>query len=427
MQNEIEITQPDLTQYQKDILNSKSRFTIVEACTKSGKTFSHLWWLFKTSLTPPKKGANYWWVAPVYSQAKIAFKRLTRVVERYPQFRINQSELYIETPAGSYIHFKSADKHDNLYGEDVYGAVFDEFTRAKEDAWHALRSTLTHTKAPCKFIGNYRGEMNWGHQLALKAGTDSNYEYFRITAWDAVEAGILSKQEVEQAREDLPLSVFNTLYLAKGSDRNDRMITDAEIESFLKSEIEPGEPKYLTADIAMQGSDLFVIIIWADKVIIDYHIMDKSTPKQVEEQIKGMADKHNIPRKNICYDADGLGTYLSSYLSGANPFNNGATAMKEKGRKVEYDNLKSQCYFGMADKISRGQWGISCDFDIYTKTLKEDLSVIIDRNFGKDGKRGILKKTELRELIGRSPDISDAIMMRYFFELSPSGTKAINF
>ena len=38
---------------------------------------------------------------------------------------------------GATIWFKSAEKPDNLYGEDVYAAVMDEATRIREEAWHA--------------------------------------------------------------------------------------------------------------------------------------------------------------------------------------------------------------------------------------------------------------------------------------------------
>lgn len=220
MQSEvIEIEKPNLADYQKKILESKARYTITEASTKAGKTFSHLWWLFEKAHTPPKIGTNYWWVAPVYSQAQIAFNRMKRVVEPSGLYKINESKLYIETPAGSYIHFKSAEKPDNLYGEDVYAAVFDEFTRAREAAWIALRTTLTATKAPCKFIGNVKGKGNWGYKLGLKARAgEPGYEYFKITAYDAVNAGILDAAEIEQAKRDLPEHAFKELYLAEALD-----------------------------------------------------------------------------------------------------------------------------------------------------------------------------------------------------------------
>lgn len=63
-------------------------------------------------------------------------------------YNFNESNLIIKCPNGAEIHFKSADNADNLYGEDVYACVFDEAPRAKEEAWFALRSTLTATEAP---------------------------------------------------------------------------------------------------------------------------------------------------------------------------------------------------------------------------------------------------------------------------------------
>jgi hypothetical protein len=219
--DEIEIERPTLAPYQKRILDSPSRFTVTEAATKVGKTFPHLWWLFEQSMIPPKEGENYWWVAPVYSQAKIAFNRLRRVVVKSGVFRINESELYIETPAGSRIWFKSAEKPDNLYGEDVFAAVFDEFTRAREEAWIALRSTLTATKGKCKFIGNTKGKKNWGYRLGLKARAgEPGYEYFKISAYDAIANGAtwLTLEEIEQAKRDLPESAFRELYLAEALD-----------------------------------------------------------------------------------------------------------------------------------------------------------------------------------------------------------------
>lgn len=215
----LEIERPKLTHYQEKILYSTARFTVTEASTKIGKTFSHLWWIFEKAHTPPKKGANYWWIAPVYSQAKIAFTRLRRVIGGNQLYRVNESELFIETPLGSTIWFKSAEKPDNLYGEDVYAAVFDEFTRAREESWIALRTTLTATKAPCKFIGNVKGKKNWGYKLGLKAKNgEPGYEYFKVTAYDAVKAGLLSEEEIQQAKRDLPEVAFQELYEAVALD-----------------------------------------------------------------------------------------------------------------------------------------------------------------------------------------------------------------
>jgi len=218
MQPKVVIKEPKLANYQQAILNSPARFTITEACTKSGKTFSHIWWLFKEAHLG-KLGDNYWWVAPVYGQAEIAFNRMKNKLIGNPLYKINLSKLTITTPRGTIISFKSAENSDNLYGDDVRSAVFDEFTRARETSWFALRTTLTATRGKCKLIGNAKGKKNWGYLLGAKARAgEPEYEYFRITADDAVSAGILEQGEIEQAKRDLPEAVFLELYYAIPSD-----------------------------------------------------------------------------------------------------------------------------------------------------------------------------------------------------------------
>jgi len=209
------IKKPNFTGYQKAILESKKRFTITEASTKSGKTFSHIFWLFELAhrINP---GQEVWWIAPIYSQAEIAFKRMERAIAHSQLYTVNISKLSITTPKGTIIRFKSAEHPDGIYGENVYGFVFDEFSRAKEEAWHALRTTVSYTQAPGKFIGNVTGR-NWAWELARRAekGQEKDFEYFRVTAKDAVNAGILKTEEVERARQELPARVFKMLYEAQ--------------------------------------------------------------------------------------------------------------------------------------------------------------------------------------------------------------------
>lgn len=217
---EISYIRPSLSPYQEKMLDSPARYTVTEAATKTGKTASHIIWLLEQALNPDlKENDSVWWVAPVYGQAEIAYKRMKLQMNDREFFKANDSKLLLTLPTGVMINFKSAQNPDNLYGDDVYAAVFDEFTRAKEAAWHALRSTLTATKGKCKFIGNVKGKKNWGYRLAQKAKQgEPNHEYFKITAYDAAEAGIISYDEIEQAKRDLPESVFNELYLAEASE-----------------------------------------------------------------------------------------------------------------------------------------------------------------------------------------------------------------
>lgn len=411
------IEKPNLTTYQKEFLYNKSRFTIIEASTKVGKTFSCIWWLFeKAHEKERKEGHNVWWVAPVYSQTKIAFKRLRAKVAQTGLYKINESNLTITTPNGVIMHFKSADKPDNLFGEDVYSIVFDEAPRAKVDAFYALRSTITATGGDMKLIGNFGGVANWMHQLKEKAKTDNKYAYFKVTAWDAVKEGILSQDEIEQAQRDLPPKVFKQLYLAEEQESDDQLIGfDAMADLFTNEHVKDGE-MYITADIALHGSDKFVVAVWAGLVLKELSLIGKCDAKEVESFLKNKAEKFKVKRSNITYDADGLGSFLRGYLSGAKPFNNGSKPIGS----VNYKNLKSQCGYKLADFINAGKMKIECELD-KTELFKE-LECLQSHALDNEGKMQLLPKAKIKEIIGHSPDILDALMMRMYFEL-PVGTK----
>lgn len=154
----------------------------------------------------------------MYPQAKIAYRRLKRAVDR-TVYVSNESELTITLINGAVIAFKSAEKPDNLYGEDVYSCVVDEATRAREESWHAIRSTLTATRGKIRIIGNVKGRRNWAYRLArlAESGVD-DWHYAKLTAYDAVDAGVLNRDEVEEAKTQLPPHVFQELYLAEPSD-----------------------------------------------------------------------------------------------------------------------------------------------------------------------------------------------------------------
>lgn len=165
-----------------------------------------------------KPHQNFWWIAPIYSQAKIAFRRMKAALPR-AVYTANETDQTMTLLNGAWLWFKGADKPDSLYGEDVYAAVIDEASRCKEDAWHAVRSTLTATNGPIRIIGNVKGRRNWAYLLARKAEAGApGMRYAKITAADAVAAGIISAAEVEDARDKLPENVFRELYMAEPSD-----------------------------------------------------------------------------------------------------------------------------------------------------------------------------------------------------------------
>lgn len=414
----MEVVAPNLTDYQKDILFSKSRFTITEASTKAGKTYSHIIWLYgKAHEREDLSNHNYWWVAPVYNQAKIAFKRLRSYLAPTGMYKFNESNLIIHCPNGAEIHFKSAEKPDNLYGEDVYAAVFDEAPRARPESWYALRSTLSSTEAPCKLIGNFGGISNWVHKLKVKAIDDPEYSYFKVTCWDAIREGILSEKEVMQAQKDLPAKIFKELYEAEPSEDDGQLISNESIVKLFSNTHIEGGVKYITADIARLGNDKTIIFVWDGLKVIDVISRDVTRVNESVDLINEQKRKWNVNTSNIIVDEDGVGGGVVDYLKCVG-FVNNSKPIKVKGQLENFSNLKAQCYYKLAEFINRNELYVNCSEDV-ERLLSEELEWVRIPKEVDTSKIALMSKDEVKKNIGRSPDYSDALMMRIYFNLNP--------
>ena len=208
---------PNLYPKQLSAIFCPERYGIIEGSTKCGKTVACIAWIIEQALAG-HRGQAFWWVSPVYPQARIAFRRMKRGLPHY-LFQANESEMTITLLNGAIVSFRSAEKPDNLYGEDVYAAVLDEATRMRQEAWHAIRSTLTATRGPVRIIGNVKGRRNWAYQLArLAEGGEPSWAYSKLTADDAIAAGVVAQGEIEEARRQMPEDIFRELYYAEPAD-----------------------------------------------------------------------------------------------------------------------------------------------------------------------------------------------------------------
>jgi hypothetical protein len=416
----IAIKRPKLTSYQKAFLYNDSRFTITEASTKVGKTFSHIWWLFEQAHEPwNKENYNHWWVAPVYAQAEIAFKRMKTKVSRSGLYKINESKLIITTPIGTHIHFKSAEKPDNLFGEDVYSCVFDEAPRARVEAFYALRSTLTATRGKMKLIGNFGGAANWMHLLKEKALKDPEYAYFKITAWDAVKEGILEEAEVLQAQKDLPEKIFNQLYLAEITDTDEQIYSyDVICNFFTNSFVRGNAKRYMSADVAYLGADLFVITIWDGFRILKVIAIDKIDETAIGNRLMQLADDYDVPFSNIVYDADGLRKFTAHSLKkliASKPFINNSAPIKDKN----FANLKTECAFKLRQLMNNDE--VFCEDHEFRSQMITELENVRLAEADPEGK---IKLERKKDYVARgipSMNFYDSLIMRMIFELKNTG------
>ena len=256
---QINYQRPPMYDKQRDAVFNDSRYSLVEASTKSGKTVSCLIWLIEQAILHGQAGQVYWWVSPTVAQSKVVFRRMKQWLPPAMGTKFNESELMATLTNGTVIHFKTGENPDKLYGEDVHALVIDEASRCREESYHACRSVVTATNGPIRMIGNVRGRRNWFYVMCRRAeqGLD-NYIYSKITAQDAVDGGVLDADEIEEAKVSLPAVVFNELYNAEPSENHANPFGEEAIRACI-SELSTEPATVFGIDVA-KSVDYTVII-----------------------------------------------------------------------------------------------------------------------------------------------------------------------
>ena len=240
-----------------------------------------------------------------------------------------------------------------------------------------------------------------------------------------VDPGYLGNLNAQSEEEKLRLLYGNWKVSMKGNDVYDYYkFTDIFTNSYVKH----GE-NFITTDIAMKGSDKFIIFVWSGKMLIDFHVMKKSKGNEVIDMIKKYAFAYSVPQSNILFDNDGVGQFVDGFIEGAREFNNGGKPFpnNDSSETENYNHLKSQCFFKSGEAVDRGEYYIPPEVanKMYDKkhTLRERLIYerkAIKRNKPEeDGKLSVIKKSEMKNFLdSESPDLMDAFMMREWFEFT---------
>ena len=194
-------------------------------------------------------------------------------------------------------------------------------------------------------------------------------------------------------------------------DDSDKLFATDNLLRMFRNELLDGT-KYITSDIARFGKDRTIICVWNGLTLIELKMLHKASIDEVVNEIRNTAKNHNVLLQNVVCDEDGVGGGVVDYLK-CRGFVNGS-----KAKQPQYQNLKSECYYTLAQYIEENK------LTIFVNDKKEqivrELEMIKRHRADVDGKLQVTPKDQIKLREGISPDIADAIMMRMFFELNKS-------
>lgn len=312
--------------------------------------------------------------------------------------------------------YPSDPNFDELGSLEITGAFIDECNQVTEKAWNIVKSRIRYKLDEFGLIPKILGTCNpakgfvYNNFYKPHKENKLNDDKAFIQAL-ATDNPFISPHYIESLKTLDKQSRERLLYGNWEYDDNDNALIEYDkIIDLFRNEHIPSGKGYISADIARFGKDKTLIMVWSGFRVTEIHMLSNKATNEVAAFIKHLAKKHSIPYSQIICDEDGVGGGVVDY--GFKGFVNNSKALTGN-----YINLKSECYYKLAELINQaGVWVMTEDVTI-KKELTEELEWVQRHNADKDGKLAVLPKDKVKEHLGRSPDISDALMMRMWFEL----------
>lgn len=197
---------------------------IVVACgTKYGKSLSGASALIVAA--PLRRQKLFRWVSPIYSQARIGFKYLKRMLPGPPYTKLNEANLIVNFPhIDTQVQCFHGQTPESLEGEACDGYILDEAAKLKPLVYAACRTTTTVTKGPIVYLSTPLGKNHFYHKaMDAKARMEWAYKHNRtpesifITA-PTSDNKYVPQESIDFAKKTLIDRLFRQYYFAEFLD-----------------------------------------------------------------------------------------------------------------------------------------------------------------------------------------------------------------
>jgi hypothetical protein len=252
-----------LHQRQKEIIKSKTRFKVIRAGRRSGKTTLQVENMTHTAIS--QSGRNVFYLAPTQKQARsIVWQALLSRLAGIGEPNESRLEMKVPTIDGgySYIYISGWENRENFRGLKADLIVFDELDTMRDFfiGWQEIfRPALTDTGGKSVFIGTPKKENPNLRRLEKIAETDSDYATFHFSTYDNPH---VPREELEKARKEVDTNTFRQEYMAEYVDNEGALFRYNSLIDVFTNTIDKDGSKYMIIDVADDGTDKTVFSLW---------------------------------------------------------------------------------------------------------------------------------------------------------------------
>ena len=235
----------ELLPWQQEVYNDPTRFKVIAAGRRTGKSRLAAWALILNCLSG-KKGQVFY-VAPTQGQARDIMWQMLLELGHSVISSSHVNNLQIKFVNGALLTLKGADRPETMRGVSLKFLVMDEYADMKPEVWEQiLRPALADQKGSAMFIGTPMGRNHFYELYTYaKISEDSTFAGYHFTSYDNP---LLDPNEIKAAEKSMSTFSFRQEFMASFEAQGSELFK----EDYIKFDEE--EPQvgayYIAVDLA---------------------------------------------------------------------------------------------------------------------------------------------------------------------------------
>ena len=236
----------ELLPWQQEVWNDETRFKIVAAGRRTGKSRLAAWMLILRALQTEK--GHVFYVAPTQGQARDIMWQTLLELGNPVIVSSHINNLQLKLVNGATISLKGADRPETMRGVSLRFLVLDEYADMKPEVFEQiLRPALADQKGDALFIGTPMGRNHFYDLYQYgELGDDPTYKTWHFTSYSNP---LLDSEEIDVAKKSMSSYAFRQEFMASFEARGSEMFKEDWIKFGEPDEEEVGD-YYVSIDLA---------------------------------------------------------------------------------------------------------------------------------------------------------------------------------